>query len=135
MKIFRKRFRIPYSEFVSVCNDIKKHEVFDRWTSTNAFGVKASDILLFLLGTLRYIGRSHTFDDASKSTYISSDVHRVFFMTLLEYGRTVLYEIYIFTPLKTMDSKHVEQLFKITGFNGYYESSDGTHIGLLFCPS
>ena len=59
LKIFRKRFRIPYSEFVSMCNDIKKHELFDRWAYTDAVGVQPSDIRLLLLGTLRYLGRAH----------------------------------------------------------------------------
>ena len=75
-----------------MCNDIKKHELFERWTYTDAAGVKPRDIRLLLLGTLRYLGRVHTFDDAGESTYISSDVHRVFFMKFLEYGSTVLYE-------------------------------------------
>ena len=135
LKIFRKRFRIPYSEFVSMCNDIKKNELFERWAFTDAVGVKPSDIRLLLLGTLRYLGRAHTFDDASEATYISADVHRVFLMAFLEYGSTVLYAKYVLTPLKTMDSKRIEKLFRIAGFNGCHGSSDGTHIGLLSCPS
>eukprot|EP00957_Ditylum_brightwellii_P196286 14954905-Ditylum_brightwellii.AAC.1 len=34
-----------------------------------------------------------------------------------------------------MDSKRIEKLFKISGFNGCHGSPDGTHIGLLSCPS
>jgi hypothetical protein len=103
LKIFRKRFRILYSEFVSMCNDMTKHELFERWAYTDATGVQASDIQLLLLGTLRYLGRAHTFDDESESTYISGEVHRVLFTKFLEYGSTVLYEKYVLNALKTMN--------------------------------
>lgn len=135
LKIFRRRFRIPYSVFVSMCNEIRSHELFDRWKRKDASGKPSSDIRLLLLGTLRYLGRAHTFDDACESTYISGDVHRVFFNTFLEYGSTVLYEKYVLSPLATMDKSRIEKLFNIAGLNGCYGSSDGTHIGLLSCPS
>lgn len=135
LKIFRKRFRIPYSEFVSLCNDVKKHELFERWMCTDAVGKKPSDIRLLLLGSLRYLGRGHTFDDASESTYISADVHRVFFNSFIEYGSTVLYKKYVSDVTENMDTKRIERLFRMAGFNGCIGSSDGTHIGLLSCPS
>ena len=135
LKIFRQRFRIPYSEFISLCNDIKSHKLFQRWANTDACGTNASDIRLLLLGTLRYLGRAHTFDDAFESTYISAEVHRQFFISFLEYGSTVLYEKYVLTPLKTMDVSRIEKLFRIAGFNGCMGSSDGTHVGLLSCPT
>ena len=135
LKIFRRRFRIPYSVFVSMCNEIKNHELFHRWTCTDASGVPPSDIRLLFLGTLRYLGRAHMFDDACESTYISGDVHRVFFNAFLEYGSTVLYEKYVLSPLVTMDKSCIEKLFNTSALNGCYGSSDGTHIGLLSCPS
>ena len=135
LKIFRNRFCIPYCQFLSLCNDIRKHQLFERWVFTDAVGVKPSDIRLLLLGALRYLGRSHTFDDACESTHISADVHRGFFTAFLEYGSTVLYEKYILSPLKTIDSKRIEKVFNIAEFNDCHGSFDGTHVGLLTCPS
>ena len=83
LKIFRNRFRIPYDEFIKLSDDIIKDELFTRWSNNDASGKKPSDIRLLLLGTLRYLGRAHTFDDACESTYISSEVHRQFFWPLL----------------------------------------------------
>ena len=65
LKIFRQRFRIPYSLFVSSCDEIKSYELFDRWTNYDAAGKKASGIRLLRLGTLRHLGRARTFDDAN----------------------------------------------------------------------
>ena len=135
LKLFRKRFRIPYFAFMSMSNDIKDNEIFDRWACNDASGKPSSDIRLLLLGTLRYLGRSHTFDDACESTYISGEIHRVFFQSFIEYGSTVLYEKYVLSPLKTIDMSSIEHLFNIGGLNGCHGSSDGTHIGLLSCPS
>ena len=56
-------------------------------------------------------------------------------MAFLEYGSTVLYEKYVLNPLKTINSKSIEKLSKIAGLNGCHGSSDGTHVGLLSCPS
>ena len=135
LKQFRKRFRLPYNDFISLCNDLKTHAFFHRWSYGDAVGVKASDIRLLLLGALRYLGRAHTFDDACEATFISADVHRVFFKAFIEYGSTVLYEKHVMSPMKTMDMSRIEKLFNFAGFNGCIGSSDGTHIGMLCCPS
>ena len=135
LKIFRNRFRIPYDEFLILSDEILNHELFSRWSNKDACGNKPSDIRLLLLGTLRYIGRAHTFDDACESTYISAEVHRQFFMLFLEYGSEVLYNKYVINALDTTDTSAIEKIFRLAGFNGAMGSSDGTHIGMLCCPS
>ena len=135
LKIFRNRFRLPYDEFEKLAKDILSHELFARWTHDDACGYKCSDIRLLLLGTLRYLGRAHTFDDASESTYISVEVHRQFLMAFIEYGSTVLYQKYVLNSLNTVDTARIEKIFRLAGFNGAMGSSDGTHIGMLCCPS
>ena len=135
LKIFRNRFRIPYDEFIKLCDDIIQDELFSRWSNNDACGNKPSDIRLLMLGTLRYLGRAHTFDDASESTYISTEVHRQFFMAFMEYGSTVLYNKYVLNALSSMDTSSIEMIFRLAGFDGCMGSSDGTHIGMLCCPS
>ena len=135
LKIFRNRFRLPYDEFVTLSNDILSHELFARWTHNDACGSKPSDVRLLLLGSLRYLGRAHTFDDACESTYISVEVHRQFFKVFIEYGSTVLYEKYVLNSLDGIDTSQIEKIFRLAGFNGCMGSSDGTHIGMLCCPS
>ena len=135
LKQFRNRFRLPYNDFISLCNDLLRNELFNRWSYGDASGIKSCDIRLLLLGTLRYLGRAHTFDDACESTFISADVHRVFFMAFIEYGSTILYEKHVLSSMKEMDFSRIEKLFNFAGFNGCIGSSDGTHIGLLCCPS
>ena len=135
LKIFRNRFRIPYDEFLKLADDILADDLFSRWSNKDACGSKPSDVRLLLLGALRYLGRAHTFDDACESTYISAEVHRQFFDAFIEYGSGVLYDKYVLKALDKTDTSAIEKIFRLAGFNGCMGSSDGTHVGMLCCPS
>jgi len=50
--MFRKRFRMPHNSFVSICNDISKNKIFDRWRYHDAVGKPSLDLMLLLLGFL-----------------------------------------------------------------------------------
>ena len=135
LKIFRRRFRLPYNEFLKMVEDIKEHEFFTRWTKKDCIGNEPSDLRLLLLGTLRYIGRALTFDDIEEYSFISAEVHRNFFESFLEYGNSVLYQKYVIDPASKQDVSIFEKVFALAGFNGCIGSSDGTHVGMLQCPS
>lgn len=82
-KIFRTRFRIPYFYFIELYDEMSKHETFSRWHHSDALGESPSNLKLLILGSLRYIGRSWTFDDISEANGISREVNRFFFVPLL----------------------------------------------------
>ena len=82
-KIFRRRFRLPYEVYLEMVDDVKNHELFTRWTHKDCIGVPPSDIGLLLLGVLRYLGRSLTYDDLEEFTFISSEVHQQFLLHFL----------------------------------------------------
>ena len=106
--------------------------MFDRWTTSDAFSKKASDVRLLLLGTLRCLGRAHSFDDVFESTCISGDVHRVF-LAFLEHGSTVLHEIHATLPVVSTNLFELEEMLIITGLNGFLGSTDVTRIRMLSC--
>jgi hypothetical protein len=92
-KVFRKRFRLPYQSFLgllAMMKDEKHGDFFERWQEDRPDKqfrkIKASPIELLLLGTLRYLGRGWTFDDLEESTFITREVHRVFFHKFIEFG-------------------------------------------------
>ena len=134
-KIFRRRFRLPYDEFLKMVDDLKQHEFFERWMKKDCIGNEPSDIRLLLLGTLRYLGRALTFDDIEEYSFISAEVHRNFFQSFLEYGNAVLYKKYVVDPATKEDVSMFERVFALAGFNGCIGSTDGTHVGMLQCPS
>jgi hypothetical protein len=135
LKRFRNRFRVPYPEYLGLVDDIKVHEIFSRWFNNDCTGSPHSDIRLLVLGSLRHVGRGHTFDDIEESTFISRDVHRVFFNCFIEYGSTVLYKKYVIDAASKADVAHFQNVFGLAGFDGAMGSSDGTNIGMLTCPN
>jgi hypothetical protein len=135
LKIFRRRFRLPYDLFLNLVADIKEHEYFVRWMKRDCIGNEPSDIRLLLLGTLRYLGRALTFHDIEVYSFISAEVHRNFFKSFREYGSEVLYQKYVVYPASKQDASTFERLFALAGFNGCIGSADGTHVGMLRCPS
>jgi hypothetical protein len=62
-------------------------------------------------------------------------VHRNFFCTFIEYGSTHLYKKYVLDPASENDLSTFEKVFALAGFNGCGGSTDGTHVGMLQCPS
>jgi hypothetical protein len=72
-------------------HDILQQDIFAHWTYNDACGNKHCDIQLLILGAFRYLGRAHTFDDASESTYILT-CHLQFFEVIIECGSGGLYE-------------------------------------------
>jgi hypothetical protein len=81
LKKFRRRFRLPYAEFLKLRNSLLEEDDFSRWHTGKCdhFGSRASPIELLLLGTLRYLGRGLTFDDIEEGTQVSEECHRQFF--------------------------------------------------------
>jgi len=135
LKIFRRRFRLPYNEFLKMVEEIKQNEHFVRWMRKDCIGNDPSDVRLLLLGTLRYMGRALTFDDIEEYSFISAEVHRNFFEAFLNYGSEILYKKYVEGPASNTNVSIFEKIFAMAGFNGACGSSDGTHIGMLQCPS
>ena len=134
-KIFRTRFRVPYSYFLELSDMVMNHEIFTRWKNCDALGEKPSNIKLLLLGSLRYLGRSWTFDDINEANGISREVNRNFFSCFIEYGSTVMYKKYVVDVANSIDIANHESLFSMAGMNGCMGSSDATNVIMLSCPS
>ena len=77
--LFRTRFRVPYSAYLTLLEDISNHPSFSEYHRCDCIGHRSTLLPLLILGSLRYLGRSWTFDDLEESTAISRESHRVFF--------------------------------------------------------
>ena len=60
--MFRRRFRLPYGSFLQLLNDLRNHPSFREYNSCDCTGRKSTELSLLLLGAMRYLGRSWTFD-------------------------------------------------------------------------
>ena len=130
-KLFRNRFRLLYESFLTLSEEVMNDPMFVRWTKSDAVGKKTMNVKLLLLGCLRYIGRSWTLDDICESNGISVGTNRLFLLTVIEWGSTVLCKKWVIDNTKNRDVNEQESIFRLAGFNGCIGSSDGTHIGML----
>ena len=129
LKRFRRRFRLPYPNYLEILSDITDSSLFDRWKHPDAIGNPPAPLSLLVLTALRYLGRGWTFDDLSEATGIGEEVCRVFFHTFIEYGSTILFDRYVLTPENVEDAaKRHEYEFRIAGLPGAIGSMDATHV-------
>ena len=141
---FRSRFRLPYTSFVDLLNALmldRTDIILAKWRPTLRDGTttpfphvygrsRISPVPLLLMGSLRYLGRGLTFDDLEECTFISRDVHRVFFHAFVEYGAKKLYPMYVSMPQSIEELRECEHAYRIAGFPGCIGSTDSTHIPL-----
>ena len=133
-KLFKLRFRMPYSSFLELTDELSVHPIFERWQKCDAVGDKPSNMKLLLLGALRYIGRGWTLDDLHEANGISVDVNDYFLKCFIEYGSSVLYKKHVVHPSISIHVSEREKLFKLASLNGCIGSTDATHIPMLSCP-
>ena len=132
-KKFRRRFRLPHSEYLVMLKRLEDSGYFQRWYSTDASGVKASPIELLLLGALRYIGRGLTFDDLEEYTAINEETHRQFFHVFIDFGANYLYPRYVRFPTTAEEYKPHQEEFTEGGLHGAGFSTDATNVLLWRC--
>ena len=130
---FRRRFRLPFSEYQALLCDVKDHELFSRWNNFDAVGDAPSPIELLLLGALRYLGRGWTFDDIEESTVVHEETHRQFFHVFILFGSTSLYEKHVVEPFDSEMVKSNMNEFSMAGLHGAGGSTDATHVGMEKC--
>jgi len=127
---FRRRFRMPYGQYVDLVGMVKESNLFDRWREGNrdAVGNPAAPIELLVLTALRYLGRGWTFDDLSESTAISEDVIRVFFHKFIEFGSTTLFNRFVIVPSTVEEAQKQSHEYEVAGLPGAIGSMDSTHV-------
>ena len=62
---------MPYSSFISLSNDLIEHALIQYWTYCDTTGDTDSDIKLFILGVLCYIGRAWVINDTEEADCVS----------------------------------------------------------------
>jgi len=130
---FRRRFRIPYDNYLELLEDLKQSGEFQRWLSQDAVGKPSSPLSLMLLGALRYLGRGWTFDDLEEATLVSEETHRQFFHRFLDYSSTVLFKRYVISPAMSSDAAGHMHEMKLAGMHGSCGSTDGVHVTMEKC--
>ena len=137
LNIFRRHFRIPYSEFKELLTELETAEMFCQWrpNNINADGDNVSTLPLLLLGALRYLGRGWTFDDIEEATAIGKETHRIFFYQFIDYGSKVLFDRYVIFPTTAAKARTHMHEYNIAGLPGTPCSMDATNVSMDKCPN
>ena len=114
-KLFRNRFRIPYESFLSLSEEVMNNPMFARWTRSDAVGDTPMNVKLPPLGCLRYIGRAWTLDNICESNGISVGTNRLFLLTFIEWGRTILYKKWVIDNTINRDVNEFAHLIRPYG--------------------
>ena len=130
---FRRRFRLPHSEFIEMLDRLAGNEKFKRWYRKDAVGNPSSPIELLLLGAFRYLGRGLTFDDLEEYTAINEETHRQFFHTFIAYGATTLYDEFVKYPKNAQEFREHQDEFNDGGLHGAGFSTDATNVMMWNC--
>ena len=132
---FRRRFRMPHSEYLKLLDQVSLDDMFKRWFPTNcdATGRPPSPIGLLLLGSLRYLGRGLTFDDLEEFTAIGEETHRQFFHVFIEWGTLVLFPMHVKRPANAAEYSLHQHEFNVGGLHGAAFSSDATNVIMWRC--
>ena len=125
---FRRRFRLPYNQFIELVKEAKLRNWFPRWSSQDATGKHSSPLPLMILGSLHYLGRGWTFDDIEENTAIDEETHRQFLHCFLQVGSTKLYNQHVCEPTTPAEAEHHMHEMATAGFPGCLGSTDATHI-------
>lgn len=131
LRKFRRRFRLPYKEFLWFVDEARKEMWFPE--GKDATGKPSSPLELLILGAFRYLGRGLTFDDLEESTAISEEVHRKFFHKFIEIGSTILYERFVKAPQTKEEVEQHMHEFAAAGAPGAFASTDATNIVHELC--
>ena len=133
--LFRRRFRVPYGSFLEILDHIMNNPSFREYRLGDCTGEKSTDLSLLLLGALRYLGRSWTFDCLEEATAISRETNRRFFLKFIKHGSTNMFKRYVTDAAKCLSMNDLTNLFVQAGFNGCIGSTDATHVPMLKCAS
>jgi hypothetical protein len=131
---FRRRFRVPYTVFEEICEDIQRvHNLSEH--RYDAKGEESVKIALLVLGSLRCIASGCTFDAIEELTCVSQDTHRIFFHKYFcTWGKNAATDI-IAMPHDEETIAHVTAQYERRGLPGCVGSIDCVHLCWDRCPA
>ena len=125
-KKFRRRFRVPYAMFLSICEDIRN--IGEYKDGTDATGMPKVPLELFVLACLRYLGSGCPFDLLEELTCVDEETIRLFFHKhFCIWGMHAAEEV-IGLPDDAASLEHVMGLYDLLGLPGCVGSIDCVHV-------
>lgn len=125
-KKFRRRFRVPYSIFQSICADMRSLGLYVD--GVDAKGTPKIQLELLVLASLRYIASGCAFDSLEELTCIDENTLRQFFHKKFCIWGADAAEEHIKLPSDEESLQHVMGLYNKLGLPGCAGSVDCVHV-------
>jgi len=124
---FRLRFRVPYPVFEEIVAHVRESGIHPE--RRNCAGTPSCRVDVLVLGALRILGRSWTFDDVEEATGYSSESNRLFFISFVALmGRGDYFKRWVKPPSTPEEMAVAMKPYSMAGFPGAVGSVDGVHI-------
>ena len=128
---FRKRFRLPFSEFHSLYQTVLDEE----WFGVEKQSKRKPPLFMKMMGTFRLLGRNLVYDDITEISKIKEETMRVFFGDFVHTFSRKFYDAWMRQPQTREDIRANESVYSSNGLSGCCNSFDGFHVCWDRCPA
>lgn len=132
-KLFRRRFRVPYTMFRFIVSQCRSKQLF-REREADIAGRRTIPLELKVLGVLRIIGRNWCVDDVNEASFISERGMNRFFHDFCENFVRHFWNMYVKTPSGD-DLDEMMSVYAKLGIPGCVGSIDCVHLKWDKCPA
>jgi hypothetical protein len=110
-KLFRKRFRLPFSEFYNIYETARDEE----WFGVPKESKRIVPLSMKMMGTFRLMGRNLVYDDITEISTIKEEVMRVFFGDFVDVFSKRYYQQWMQQPETAADILANESVYRANG--------------------
>ncbi len=109
--LFRRRFRLPFSEFYKQYQQVIEEE----WFGEEKLSKRIAPIYMKMMGVYRLLGRNLVYDDITEISTIEEDTMRLFFGKYVNEFSRKNYDIWMRQPQTTADIFANEMVYRSNG--------------------
>jgi hypothetical protein len=110
--IFRRRFRLPFSDFYDIYEQVRDEE----WFGEEKQSKRIAPLPLKMMGSFRLLGRNLVYDDIHEISKIDAETMRCFFLDFTGTFSRRLYDKWMKQPQTEADIFANERVYRANGY-------------------
>jgi hypothetical protein len=110
-KLFRRRFRLPFSEFYDIYQKVSDEE----WFGQERQSKRRPPLFMKIMGVFRLLGRNLVYDDITEIAKIKEETMRVFFLQFVRDFSRRFYDEWMRQPQTVEDIRRNEAVYRSNG--------------------
>ncbi len=114
-KIFRRRFRLPFSDFYDIYEQVREEE----WFGEEKQSKRIVPLHLKMMGNFRLLGRNLVYDDINEISKIDPETMRCFFLDFTGMFSRRFYNDWMKQPQTVEEIFENERVYRANGYIAY----------------